>query len=310
MPITQSDPRAVAPQSVAAAIREGIGTLTPTERKCAGVLLANYPVAGLQTVSALAHDAGVSGPTVLRLVAKLGFGSYGEFQQRLRDELAARMRIAPADAIAAAPEADFEASAVPEGGDDVDDLLDRFRRSLVRTVDETLKSIPRATYTAIGAVLGNPRRPVTIIGGRFTSCAASQLALQLREVRRDVEQVTGPTARWPEYLIDVTRRDVFVVFDIRGYQPDVVRFAKEAARRGAEIILITDIYLSPVAAVADHVVSIRTDGLSSWESMTSLSALVETIMTYLSIARWSEIKARIERMESIRSYLEGPSDPL
>ena len=81
-------------------------------------------------------------------------------------------------------------------------------------------------------------------------------------------------------------------------------------RRGAEIILITDIYLSPVATVADHVVSIRTDGLSSWESMTSLSALVETIMTYLSIARWSEIKARIERMESIRSYLEGSSDPL
>ena len=62
--------------SIAESIRQGLARLTPTERKPAMALLANYPVPGLETVAQFARRAGVSGPTILRLVAKLGFASY------------------------------------------------------------------------------------------------------------------------------------------------------------------------------------------------------------------------------------------
>src|SRR5689334_10185999 len=78
--------------SIAETIRQGLGRLTPTERKPALVLLANYPVPGLEPVAQFAKRAGVSGPTVLRLVAKLGFSSYPLFQQALRDELELRLQ--------------------------------------------------------------------------------------------------------------------------------------------------------------------------------------------------------------------------
>jgi DNA-binding MurR/RpiR family transcriptional regulator len=273
-------------------MRNGLGGLTPAERKCASVLLANYPVAGLQTVAAVAAAAGVSGPTVLRLVTKLGFSGYGDFQKELRDEISGRVRIGPIDALR-----QTEAS---DGGD----LLDRFRRSLVRTVEQTLEEIPKQIYDEIEQLLSNVGRPVTIIGGRFTSCVAAQLALQLRELRPGVQQVAGPTARWPEYLIDISKKHVVIVFDIRAYQRDVIQFAREAARRGADIILITDIYVSPIASVAKHIVAIKTDGLSSWESMTTLSALVETIMVYLSGNRWPQIKNRVECLQSLQAYLQ------
>jgi Transcriptional regulators len=58
--------------SIAETIRQGLGLLTPTERKPALALLANYPVPGLEPVAQFAKRAGVSGPTILRLVAKLG----------------------------------------------------------------------------------------------------------------------------------------------------------------------------------------------------------------------------------------------
>ena len=60
-----------APPPVAARIRRRLGGLTPTERRPALALLANYPVAGLETVAQFAARAKVSGPTILRLIAKL-----------------------------------------------------------------------------------------------------------------------------------------------------------------------------------------------------------------------------------------------
>ena len=69
--------------------------LTPAERKVARVLLAHYPGAGLQSTAALATAAGTSKPTVLRLLARLGFGSYPDFQERLLGEVTRSMSASP-----------------------------------------------------------------------------------------------------------------------------------------------------------------------------------------------------------------------
>ncbi len=71
--------------SIAETIRQSLGELTQSERRPALSLLANYPVPGLEPVAQFARRAGVSGPTILRLVAKLGFAGYPEFQKALRD---------------------------------------------------------------------------------------------------------------------------------------------------------------------------------------------------------------------------------
>jgi len=83
--------------------------LTPAERKVARTLLARYPAAGLESTAALAAAAGTSKPTVLRLLARLGFGGYPDFQQRLRAEVTRSMSASPlarAQARRAAPPAD------------------------------------------------------------------------------------------------------------------------------------------------------------------------------------------------------------
>ena len=67
-------------RDVASQVRDVIATLSPSERKVARALLADYPVAGLETVAALAGSAGVSPPTVVRFVARLGFSGHGPIQ--------------------------------------------------------------------------------------------------------------------------------------------------------------------------------------------------------------------------------------
>lgn len=73
--------------TVAEQLREHIDTLTKSERQLSDIILQNYPVTGLGTITSLATAAEVSTPTVARLVQKLGFTGFGEFQQALRREL-------------------------------------------------------------------------------------------------------------------------------------------------------------------------------------------------------------------------------
>src|SRR3954471_12818978 len=77
-------------------VRRSLGDLSKSERKVARTLLSGPPTIGLESVSQLAAHAGVSGPTVSRFVARLGFDNYAAFQQALLEDLSARV-LSPID---------------------------------------------------------------------------------------------------------------------------------------------------------------------------------------------------------------------
>ena len=279
--------------SIAETIRQGLSRLTPTERKPALALLANYPVPGLETVAQFAKRAGVSGPTILRLVAKLGFASYPRFQQALRDELEQRLQ-PPLAKVAAHHRA----------GRADPDFVNRYGRAIIANIERSLGELPRSEFKGALALLGDRRRRLSLVGGRFSASVALQFYLHLRELRPQVHLVSGQTATWVEHLLDFGRKDVLIVFDIRRYQDDVVRFAQEAASLGADIVLFTDHWLSPIAAVARHVFALRTTMPSSWESFAALSALTEIMVARLQGLNWGDAKRRMERLEKIRNRLK------
>src|ERR1700739_2181486 len=84
----------MAARAVSEVLRQNLAGFTPAERKVARELLADYPRAGLETVARLAHRADVSPPSVVRLVTKLGYTGFPDFQEHLRQEVAARSKSA------------------------------------------------------------------------------------------------------------------------------------------------------------------------------------------------------------------------
>src|SRR5439155_534416 len=78
-------------KGVGEVVRLRLDSLSPAERRLARVLLASYPIAGLESVARFAERAGVSPPTVTRFITKLGFHGYPEFQESLRHEVQARL---------------------------------------------------------------------------------------------------------------------------------------------------------------------------------------------------------------------------
>jgi DNA-binding MurR/RpiR family transcriptional regulator len=275
--------------SIAEHVRASVGRLTARERKAAQVLLTNYPTAGLAPVAEFAERARVSAPTVLRFVAKLGFLGYPDFQTQLREELEAQL---------ASPLAKPARKAGPRSAQRP--LIDPFAEASVANLQVTFRNLPEAEFSAIVEMMCDRRRSVHLIGGRFTDALARYLASHLSLVRPDVRHVPSGIGVWRDRLLDIRRRDVLIVFDIRRYQEDVVAFAQDAAGRGAEIVLVTDQWISPLSRQAKHVLACRVAAPSRWDSSVVLLAIVEALTAAATKRLGAFARKRIEELESLR----------
>jgi len=277
-------------------LRDGIEDFPSTERRVAHQLLAEYPVAGLQSATGLARSVGVSAPTVLRLVARLGFGSYLDFQAELRGELSAQLSspLAKQKGTSRRPRAG-RGQVQPE-----------FADAVQRNLRETFESLPPAEFDGALALLGDLRLRIHLIGGRFTDALALYLSVQLRVLRPGVRHLQDQESNWRDQLLDMGKRDVLLVFDIRRYQPSLQRLAQAAAARQVRIVLLTDQWLSPIVRQATHVLSARIAVPSVWDSGVALMALSEALLAELSRQGWERSRRRFEELEEMRARLDSP----
>lgn len=275
-------------------LREGLEDFSATERRVAHQLLAEYPVAGLQSATDLARAVGVSPPTVLRLVGRLGFGSYLEFQRNLREELAAQLS-SPLSKQPSTRKARRSGPQAVQGG---------FAEAVLRNLEDTFANLPKGEFEGVVRLLSDPRVRVHLIGGRFTDALALYLSVQLRILRPGVSHLQEQEANWRDQLLDMGKRDVLLVFDIRRYQPSLQRLAHAAASRQVRIILLTDQWLSPIVRVATHVLSARVAVPSVWDSSTALMALSESLLVEVSRQGWEKSRRRIEELEGMRGQLD------
>ena len=281
-------------RSVAELIHRHLDQLTPTERKTARLLLANYPVVGLEPLADFAERAEVSHPSILRFIAKLGFQGYAEFQRALRAELEARLE-SPLTKL-------HEEGVEPAGRAD---FLDRFAAAACDNIRQSVAALPRSEFEGALGLLEDRRSTLYLVGGRFTDAVATYAYMHLRVLRPRVHHVSGTPLSWSEYILDMDSRSVVVAFDIRRYEQDVVRFANEAAERGAHVILVTDHWLSPIASHAEHVLAARIEVPSSWDSVAALITLMEALIAALNNRNWKRLKTRIRDLEEMRAKFEA-----
>lgn len=273
-------------------IRAALPDLTRAERQLAAHMLHNFPVAALGPVTTLARGAGVSGPTVVRLVQKLGFSGYPEFQALLRDEIGEKL---------ASPLAkrDKWAASAPD-----QHILNRFAGTVVANLEATLGQIDHAGFDAVADLIADPERRIYMMGGRITHAIADYFCSVLTVMREDVVQMSDMSNTWPPALLNMGERDVLIVFDIRRYETSVLKVAELAREQGAEVVLITDRWISPAAAHASHLMPCHIEVPSAWDSNVSLLFLVEALLAAVQSRNWEETKARLTRMEALYERTE------
>lgn len=261
---------------------------TGAEVKIMRELLANYPAAGLGTAGRLAREAGVSDPTVVRFVTKLGFGGYPAFQQSLLSEVEAQM---------ASPLTMFDRRSV----DFAEDPCRATMWAAVAAVEANLATVPRADISAAIALIGDPKARVFCLGGRFSRYLAAILQAHLFQLRTGTFLLAGTAADLSDTLADLSSRDVLVVFDYRRWQTDIVAFSEQAASQGARVVLLTDPWRSPISSFAKVVLASPVDSASPFDTMVPALALIEGLIAVMTTQASEAARARITVVERFRT---------
>ncbi|EWT02079.1 RpiR family transcriptional regulator [Intrasporangium oryzae NRRL B-24470] len=285
-------------QGLADTIRRRLGECSPSERKVARVLLAAYPSAGFETVARLAVRAGVSGPTVIRFVNRLGYAGYPDFQQALRDDLDARN---------ASPLSLYDASAAARagaGGSDADALLEHAARVAADSMARTFGTIAPHDLARAIELLSSSHRRIHLSGGRFSGLLARFLCQHLEQLRSDVRMLPDTVSSRAAVLADLGARDVIVVFDFRRYEPEALQLARFARSRHASVLLFTDVFLSPIASEAEVVLAADIGSPSPYDAMAPSLAVVETVLAGVVSRLGEDAHARMGRVEQVAGELE------
>jgi DNA-binding MurR/RpiR family transcriptional regulator len=149
------------------------------------------------------------------------------------------------------------------------------------------------------ALLADRKRRIHVGGGRITHAIASYFVTHLQMARPGVSLIPSTPSLWPQYLLDIGKQDVMVVFDIRRYDARMLEFAASAEERGARIVLITDQWISPIARLAVHTLPLRIEAPSSWDSNILPLFVAEALVAAAVNASWRETEARITALEGL-----------
>ena len=262
-------------------------TLTRAERQLVDVIFENYPVSGLGSITALAEKADVSTPTVARLVQKIGYKGFPEFQQQLRHELEAQITGPIA-------KHDTWVDQVPDTH-----ILNRFTEAVMVNIKKTLNQIDTDIFDQSCGLLADTNRSIYVVGGRITRSLADYFFLHMQVIRPNITHIQSISNAWPHYLLNIKKGDVIVVFDIRRYENSTLKLVELAANKGAEIILITDQWKSPISKLTPLVFGSRITAPSAWDSNVANLLLLETIIAQVQELIWPKTKARMEELEQM-----------
>ncbi len=271
--------------TVATALRRMRPNLSKAELKVAAALLSNYPIAGMATIATIAHSAGVSEPTVSRLVAKLGFDGFASFRRALAQEVTQRLL----------PPTRIEPYA-KEGS-----TLSQIASAMAEEMMKSMVAVDEADFSEAVGLLCDETKRIFILGGRVTATLAKHLAWSLEVLRPGILYVGEATGERVNRLLDVVAGDLVVAFDFRRYQMDTVKFVERASLQGADSIVFTDPFISSAAGYARVVFHASVGGPSQFTSLVPTLAIVETLVRRVADRLSDNGRSRMER------YVENSS---
>ncbi len=276
-----------ASKTVSDVINARFDTLTRAERQLAKSLLDNYPVSGLGSITTVAENARVSTPTVARMVQKLGYKGYPDFQSHLHQEV---------EATISNPLTKHDRWASNAPGTHI---LNRFADAIMSNLRQTLSDIDVATFDNVATLLSERKRGLYFVGGRITGALAEYFFTHMQVIRPNTTLLSSNSSAWPQYVLNMNPGDLLIIFDIRRYEQEMVNLAAAARRRGAEIIVFTDQWATPAAKHAKYTFRVQIEAPSAWDSSVVTLFIVEALIEAVQSSTWDETSERMKTLEGL-----------
>ena len=240
-------------------------TLPPAERKVADFILANPDEAAHMVINEIAHQAGVSVPSVTRLARKLGYSGFMDFRVSLASGSSSIKR----------------ENLFPITNDDTDEMmLQKLLVGSMNAIESTLKVLDIPKLAQVANLIISSRRIVWFGVGRI-----AQLAVNISDglCRMGIDSIVMDNREiMPFYATRLKEGDIAFCITRTGKTADTLECLRIAKKSGATTVLMTNLINSPGASNADYFFcTSRQDDLYrmvGYETGTSMCALLESLM--------------------------------
>jgi DNA-binding MurR/RpiR family transcriptional regulator len=236
------EPPEYSPQTLLARVRALTPNLAPAERRVAAAVVRDPAGTAAQTISELAAECHTSGTTVIRFCRALGFPGYPELRLALA---------AAAHAERASGWEDVGSDIGPHDG--LDEVIKKITHADARAVEETAAQLSADTLDQVVSAVAKARR-IDIYGVGASAYVAMDLQQKLHRIGRVVYAWADPHSAITSAAL-LEAGDVAIGISHTGATADTIEGLDEARRQGATTVAITNFPGSPIARVADYVLT-------------------------------------------------------
>ncbi|WP_020577274.1 MurR/RpiR family transcriptional regulator [Actinopolymorpha alba] len=240
--VSEADP---VTEDVVIRIRALAPSLSPAEQRVAQLVLEDPSRASARTITELARAAGTSETTVIRFCKVLGLPGYPEL----------RLRLAAESARESAREGDRGRVVGSDIGPDdtMEQIVEKVAFNDARAVEETARQLDIDTLDVVSETLARAPR-IEIFGVGASAFVALDFQAKLHRIGRMSFAWADTHAALASAAL-LGKGDVAVGISHTGTTGDTIEVLTEARNRGATTVALTNFPRSPIASVADHVLT-------------------------------------------------------
>jgi DNA-binding MurR/RpiR family transcriptional regulator len=253
--------------------------LSPAQRRVARFLVQHPEQAVFLSAEELGERSGVSQPSVTRFAVALGFASYTEMREELREQV----------------QAEASAGGVADAGDGV----------LSRALETDLSNLRQLVSSPwagerlgrVGGLLATSR-PLLVVGHRVSRPLADVFGHFASLVHPDV-RVMPPGSEGDDAMRVAASAGAswLLAFGLPRYPVELVRSIRWARQLGIHVALVTDSPLCPLAHDVDDLLAAPVNSELTFDSAVAPLALTMGLLQVFTDALGNQAQARLDEFD-------------
>jgi DNA-binding MurR/RpiR family transcriptional regulator len=261
--------------------------LTPSEARIASHMEHVYPLLGLETISTICESAQVGRATVVRFIQRLGYESYSHFQRELRSRLLVRLQ---------SPQEKFHQHKASLSGSQPN-VFRMHCDQVIRNINAANEHIDYRQLHKAARLMADCKGKVYIMGHRSSFALASFFHFEMDYMRDGIVLCNNAGGLLSNAVSHISKTDILFAFFKSRYSRLTEQVAHWFASHGSDIILVTDREANPLSNVATFQFVAPAEGIGIFDSRGATFAVLETIISLVSIALEDHLDERFDRFE-------------
>jgi DNA-binding MurR/RpiR family transcriptional regulator len=287
--------------SVRQKLSESLAGASKADKAIASYMLAQLNGLAFETAASIAGKVAVSEPTVGRFCRSLGYASFKDLKDHLKQDLGDRPWL-------------------------ISDRLRDLQRRTLAGEDQLARGLQLeiAGLVAVYELAHTPEwkrvikrlatTPAVFVTGFQTERGVAQtLVNQLQYLRDRVHLIDLAGGNFIELLASDSRQSCLVLFEAKRYSRMARLLAYEAKKLGIPTTLITDAFCDWGRELVDEMFVVPTEFNLFWESTAQMASLVNLLVNGVFIEIGPEVENRMNEISRLYSaftgYVGDPSGP-